>query len=273
MSDNLNDILDELKQCVNTICSNNGPIKAQERIIKILNDKLKSNISRDSHNENDKASSRVDDAIKAAKRARKALNDYLKAEMEFRVRSRGGTYAKGPTGQSTLGDYKAAGRKEGSIRTHIEALIIQGQPTHASDPKAELQLFEVGTYGDLSSRPRNGMEIDHIPSKAALCEAACRYIEIITENPVTEKEKQMIKKVVERHGGAIAVPKNMHRKNSRTIGGRNTAKQIVEDSLNIVDAITKDLEYYDIDGSHISVLKTKLVNQLSVFPEGIWKLS
>ena len=79
MSDNLNDILDELKECVNTICSNNGPIKAQERIVKILNDKLKSNISRDSHNENDKASSRVDTAVKAAKRARRALNDYLKA--------------------------------------------------------------------------------------------------------------------------------------------------------------------------------------------------
>lgn len=278
MSDNFRDVLDELKQCVNTICSNNGPIKAQERIVKILNGKLESNISRDSYNEKDKASSHVDTAIKAAKRARKALNDYLKAEMEFRVRSRGGTYTKGPTGQSALGDYKAAGRKEGSIRTHIEALIIQGQPTHASNTEAELQLFEVGTYGDLASRPRNGMEIDHIPSKAAVYKAACRYVEIVTGDPPSKTEKQNILKIVEFHGGAIAIPKEMHRQHSRTIGGRNTSEQILDDSLDLIGAVEKDFDYYTdlfeqhgLDATRTNVLKTKIVKKLANFQEEIWK--
>lgn len=278
MSDNLHDILDELKECVNIICSNKGPIKAQERIIKILNDKLQSDISRDSYNEIDKASSHINTAIKAAKRARKALNDYLKAEMEFRVKSRGGTYAKGPTGQSALGDYKAAGRKNDSIRTHIEALIIQGQPTHASDTEAELQLFEVGTYGDLASRPRNGMEIDHIPSKAAVYKAACRYVEIVTGDPPSKTEKQNILKIVEFHGGAIAIPKEMHRQHSRTIGGRNTSEQILDDSLDLIGAVEKDFDYYTdlfeqhgLDATRINVLKTKVVKQLENFLEEIWK--
>ena len=278
MSDNLHDILDELKECVNIICSNKGPIKAQERIIKILNDKLQSDISRDSYNEIDKASSHINTAIKAAKRARKALNDYLKAEMEFRVKSRGGTYAKGPTGQSALGDYKAAGRKNDSIRTHIEALIIQGQPTHASDTEAELQLFEVGTYGDLASRPRNGMEIDHIPSKAAVYKAACRYVEIVTGDPPSKTEKQNILKIVEFHGGAIAIPKEMHRQHSRTIGGRNTSEQILDDSLDLIGAVEKDFDYYidlfeqhGLDATRINVLKTKVVKQLENFLEEIWK--
>ena len=43
---------------------------------------------------------------------------------------------------------------------------------------ADVSLFEVGEYGALKSRPgRDGMEMDHIPSKAALCEATYRYIE------------------------------------------------------------------------------------------------
>lgn len=276
MTDNLGDVIKELRNCVNLACDHKGPLKAASRIIEMLEKDLKPSINRYSEAEKgneDKVVDEIEKALDAAKNAASAIRSYLKAEMEFRNINKGGTSENQVSTHGALGDYKAAGRNHDSIRTHIEALIIQGQPTHASDPEAELQLFEVGTYGDLKSRPRNGMEIDHIPSKAALCEAACRYIEILTENPITDEEKQMIKKVVERHGGAIAVPKSMHRKNSRTIGGRNTAKQVVEDSLNIVDAVTKDLEYYDIDSSHISVLKTKLVNQLSVFPEEIWKLS
>ena len=221
----------------------------------------------------DKAVSEIETALTAAKNAASAMRKYLNAEMEFRNKNKGGTSRNEPTSQSALGEYKAAGRDDDSTQTHIEALITQGQTTSMSDSKTELQLFEVGRYEDLKSRPSKGMEIDHIPSKAALCEAACRYIEIITQSPVTEEERQIIKKVVEKHGGAIAVPKEMHRKNSRTIGGRNTVKQIVEDSLNIVGAITKDLECYDIDTSYTSVLKSRLINQLSNFPEGMWKLN
>lgn len=276
MTDNLDDVLEELRNCVNLACGHDGPLKAASRIIKMLEVDLKPSINQYSEAEKgnqDKAVSEIETALTAAKNAASAMRKYLNAEMEFRNKNKGGTSGNEPTSQSALGEYKAAGRDDDSTQTHIEALITQGQTTSMSDSKTELQLFEVGRYEDLKSRPSKGMEIDHIPSKAALCEAACRYIEIITQTPVTEEERQIIKKVVERHGGAIAVPKEMHRKNSRTIGGRNTVKQIVEDSLNIVGAITKDLEYYDIDTSYTSVLKSRLVNQLSNFPEGMWKLN
>lgn len=276
MTDNLGDVLEELRNCVNLACGHDGPLKAASRIIKMLEVDLKPSINQYSEAEKgnqDKAVSEIETALTAAKNAASAMRKYLNAEMEFRNKNKGGTSGNEPTSQSALGEYKAAGRDDNSTQTHIEALITQGQTTSMSDSKTELQLFEVGRYEDLKSRPSKGMEIDHIPSKAALCEAACRYIEIITQTPVTEEERQIIKKVVERHGGAIAVPKEMHRKNSRTIGGRNTVKQIVEDSLNIVGAITKDLECYDIDTSYTSVLKSRLVNQLSNFPEGMWKLN
>lgn len=276
MTDNLGDVLEELRNCVNLACGHDGPLKAASRIIKMLEVDLKPSINQYSEAEKgnqDKAVSEIETALTAAKNAASAMRKYLNAEMEFRNKNKGGTSRNEPTSQSALGEYKAAGRDDDSTQTHIEALITQGQTTSMSDSKTELQLFEVGRYEDLKSRPSKGMEIDHIPSKAALCEAACRYIEIITQSPVTEEERQIIKKVVEKHGGAIAVPKEMHRKNSRTIGGRNTVKQIVEDSLNIVGAITKDLECYDIDTSYTSVLKSRLINQLSNFPEGMWKLN
>jgi complete genome; segment 3/17 len=110
---------------------------------------------------------------------------------------------------------------------------------------AEVSLFEVGEYGALKSRPgRDGMEMDHIPSKAALCKATCRYIENKIDKKLNDMEVAAVLQVVEKLGGAIAVPKEMHDKLSRTIGGRNAKTRIHQDSLDIIRAIKADLEAY-----------------------------
>lgn len=110
---------------------------------------------------------------------------------------------------------------------------------------AEVSLFEVGEYSSLKSRPgRDGMEMDHIPSKAALCEATYRYIEESIKRELNKKEKEAVLQVVGKLGGAIAVPKEMHDKLSRTIGGRNTKTRIHRDSLDIIRAIKADVDAY-----------------------------
>ncbi|EHM94753.1 hypothetical protein HMPREF0975_01118 [Actinomyces sp. oral taxon 849 str. F0330] len=110
---------------------------------------------------------------------------------------------------------------------------------------AEVSLFEVGEYSALKSRPgRDGMEMDHIPSKAALCEAIYRYIEESIKRELNKKEKEAVLQVVGKLGGAIAVPKEMHDKLSRTIGGRNTKTRIHRDSLDIIRAIKADVDAY-----------------------------
>lgn len=281
MTDNLGNVLEELRNCVNLACGHKGPLKAASRIIKMLEVDLKSSINQYSEAEKgnkDKAISEIETALTAAKNAASAIRSYLKAEMEFRNRNKGGNSGIEPTGQSSLGGYKTAGRKDDAIQTHIEALIIQKQTTNRSNSETELQLFEVGTYKDLRSCPSEGKEIDHIPSKAALCEAACRYMEVTTGVPPDDDEQKKIQKVMEQHGGAIVVPKEMHRRHSRTIGGRNTSEQITNDSLDPVGAIIKDLDYYmdlfkqyGLDTTAINVLKTRLVKQLTAFPEEIWK--
>jgi complete genome; segment 3/17 len=110
---------------------------------------------------------------------------------------------------------------------------------------AEVSLFEVGEYGALKSRPgRDGMEMDHIPSKAALCKVTCRYIEDKIDKKLNDMEVAAVLKVVEKLGGAIAVPKEMHDKLSRTIRGRNAKTRIHQDSLDIIRAIKADLDAY-----------------------------
>lgn len=110
---------------------------------------------------------------------------------------------------------------------------------------AEVSLFEVGEYSALKSRPgRDGMEMDHVPSKAALCEATCRYIEDRIDKKLNDTEVTAVLRVVEKLGGAIAVPKEMHNKLSRTIRGRNNEARIHQDSLDIIRAIKADVDAY-----------------------------
>lgn len=110
---------------------------------------------------------------------------------------------------------------------------------------AEVSLFEVGEYSVLKSRPgRDGMEMDHVPSKAALCEATCRYIEDRIDKKLNDTEVTAVLRVVEKLGGAIAVPKEMHNKLSRTIRGRNNEARIHQDSLDIIRAIKADVDAY-----------------------------
>lgn len=110
---------------------------------------------------------------------------------------------------------------------------------------ADVSLFEVGQYSSLKSRPgRDGMEMDHIPSKAALCQATCRHIETELKRNLNDKEVAAVLQVVEKLGGAIAVPKEMHNKLSRTIRGRNNEARIHQDSLDIIRAIKADVDAY-----------------------------
>jgi complete genome; segment 3/17 len=110
---------------------------------------------------------------------------------------------------------------------------------------AEVSLFEVGEYSALKNRPgRDGMEMDHIPSKAALCQATCRHIETELKRNLNDKEVAAVLQVIEKLGGAIAVPKEMHDKLSRTIRGRNNETRIHQDSLDVIRAIKADVDAY-----------------------------
>ncbi|WP_141759103.1 MULTISPECIES: hypothetical protein [Actinomyces] len=144
---------------------------------------------------------------------------------------------------------------------------------------AEVSLFEVGEYSALKSRPgRDGMEMDHIPSKAAVFEATCNHIQSELERKLNPKEQEAVLKVVGKLGGAIAVPKEMHDKLSRTIRGRNSRDRIHQDSLDIIRAIKADVEAYTPElrkrgysDKDIEMIYTKLVIRFSYLKEQLWR--
>ena len=133
---------------------------------------------------------------------------------------------------------------ENTVSEEVLAFLrVENQLTDLN--MAEVSLFEVGEYSALKNRPgRDGMEMDHIPSKAALCQATCRHIETELKRNLNDKEVAAVLQVVEKLGGAIAVPKEMHDKLSRTIRGRNNETRIHQDSLDVIRAIKADVDAY-----------------------------
>lgn len=95
--------------------------------------------------------------------------------------------------------------------------------------------LEVGTYGDLAPRSKkDGMDIDHIPSQAALLRAA----EEMLGRPLTADEK----KEIINSGAGVAIPRKIHQKCSETYGGRNKLEKQQVDSGDLEAAVNSNFD-------------------------------
>ncbi|EJG1534721.1 S-type pyocin domain-containing protein [Vibrio parahaemolyticus] len=95
--------------------------------------------------------------------------------------------------------------------------------------------LEVGTYGDLVPRSKkDGMDIDHIPSQAALLRAA----EKMLGRPLTADEK----KEIINSGAGVAIPREIHQKCSETYGGRNKLEKQRVDSGDLEAAVNSNFD-------------------------------
>ncbi|MFG6102826.1 hypothetical protein U2F10_11275 [Leptothoe sp. EHU-05/26/07-4] len=93
--------------------------------------------------------------------------------------------------------------------------------------------MDVGQYGDLSVRSaKDGLTPDHIPSFGAIRE----NIERTLGRSLTPKEAKALRNKT----NTIMIPTAIHRKSSRTYGGRNTKGQIAGDANNLAVAALKD---------------------------------
>ncbi len=94
--------------------------------------------------------------------------------------------------------------------------------------------LEVGPANDLSSRSaKDGLDIDHIPSKKAL-EAVLKANDPHMKN---EKIQDYLRKAP-----SIAIPRKVHQKYSATYGGRNTKTQQAEDAADLRTAVDTNLD-------------------------------
>jgi S-type Pyocin. len=101
--------------------------------------------------------------------------------------------------------------------------------------KSKVKPLEVGTYGDLAPRSKkDGMDIDHIPSQAALLRAA----EEMLGRPLTVEEK---KELINSAAG-VAIPNKIHQKCSETYGGRNRPDKQLADASDLSRAVDSNFD-------------------------------
>lgn len=217
MDDDFDNILKQLKHHAETLKKHKGRSGALKKAVTNI-EKAQIQLSR--HHK-----TKADDATKQLRQAKKKVESAIE-------------------NASTYIDIVADILGENTVSEEVLAFLhVENRLTDLN--MAEVSLFEVGEYSSLKSRPgRDGMEMDHIPSKAALCEVACRYIENKIDRELYGVEQEAVLKFVEKLGGAMAVPKEMHNHLSRTIRGRNTDTRIRQDSSDIIRAIKADVDAY-----------------------------
>jgi hypothetical protein len=116
-------------------------------------------------------------------------------------------------------------------------------------PRPKPKCGQGGPYKDRHDHDNAGMNWDHVPSKAALLEAAKR----IKGSPLSSKE---VTAIIE-NAPTIAVPEQLHRDHSETYGGRQNQtvdgeKRIQRDSQNLskaakenTDKLLGEIDKYD----------------------------
>ncbi|WP_415846546.1 S-type pyocin domain-containing protein [Vibrio aerogenes] len=129
-----------------------------------------------------------------------------------------------PIAESELSDYILVFPAE----TGLKPLYVVYNQTK----KPKVRPLEVGTYGDLAPRSvKDGMDIDHIPSFKAIEKWASNGEDL------TSEEIKALKNAT----NGLAIPTEVHRKCSRTYGGRNSDRQSTIDSMDLESAAKKDM--------------------------------
>lgn len=109
----------------------------------------------------------------------------------------------------------------------------QQQPKTAN--ASELECGEAGSYSALNKKKAAPKyERDHVPSKAALLQAAKN------KKKMSKSEIACVKKKLTARGMTVAIPKSAHRNVSPTCGSKNSQQQIGDDAKNLGKATDRD---------------------------------
>lgn len=115
---------------------------------------------------------------------------------------------------------------------------IPGNQQAPQTPKPMLECGECGSYSKLQKKKAAPKyERDHIPSKAALLEAAKNRMP-----GMSKEEIKCVKRKVTARGITVAIPKSAHRGFSPTCGAKNTKQQISSDAQDLEKARDRDID-------------------------------
>ncbi|HEE9874042.1 TPA: S-type pyocin domain-containing protein [Citrobacter braakii] len=148
--------------------------------------------------------------------------------------------------------------EEKDFRDYI--LVFPGNvhpPIYIYLSKPPVEFLEVKLYSDFDGRSRQGeLEVDHIPSAAAV---KAHYKRLHPE--LSPKDLKKLSKRV----AAIGSPKEVHRNDSETYGGRNTPEKIIAHSNDLraaadqnFDAIEPTLKEHGATDEQLEEARAKL---------------
>jgi hypothetical protein len=109
----------------------------------------------------------------------------------------------------------------------------------------KLNCGDNGNYDDMLKKDGdNKLDRDHVPSKAALQEAARDLIREMRLDPTNPKLTQLFgdKGLISKQGQTIAIPKKDHQQHSRTYGRRNNSDKVSGDSKDLQKAAKDDTD-------------------------------
>lgn len=109
--------------------------------------------------------------------------------------------------------------------------------------KGTMNCGDNGKYGDMLNKTGDGkLDRDHVPSKAALQEAARQLIEDLKIGLTKAQEAALFgdKGLISKQGQTIAIPKKDHQQHSETYGRRNNPDKIDKDAGDLQKAAERD---------------------------------
>jgi len=121
-----------------------------------------------------------------------------------------------------------------------------GGAKHSPTQKGMLKCGEAASYAKLrkkkatrKNQKKATFERDHVPAKATLTQAAYRR----AVGVLSKARRKCIAAKIERDGIAVAIPRAMHRKHSRTCGSKNKKLKMSDSKTkkSLADAKEKDL--------------------------------
>lgn len=106
-------------------------------------------------------------------------------------------------------------------------------PLYLVFAKPAVTPLEVDIFGAFSGRPRNGLHVDHMPSKAAIR----RYLEANLVDLTQKQVDDYLNKVA-----SVAIPAKVHQKFSETYGWRNTKVKQYLDADDLRAAVDRNFD-------------------------------
>lgn len=126
---------------------------------------------------------------------------------------------------------------DNDIDLGAQILVFPGTqlpPIFIMETRPPAEVLEVGGYNDLSSRSRkDGMDVDHIPSRRAL--------ERFLKNERSSLRPEQVVKSI-KNAASIVIPSEIHRQFSETMGGRNSAEKQLLDAGNLENAVNSNFD-------------------------------